>query len=145
MGGGLMTIEETPMNELAEKLSDWWSEVSIVDIDLTIPKVNEYGSHDLIAQGKAVRPELDDAEAAIYGCMFYALGKVYRALNQLNRGEMPSEDTLFDLSIYAMMARFYHADAENDQAKQKWSWFYDNSPILVRLTDETVWPEETDE
>lgn len=47
--------------------------------------------------------------AAVWGIMFYALGKITRALASLERGEMPSEDTLFDLSIYSMMARAYHA------------------------------------
>lgn len=50
--------------------------------------------------------------AAVWGIMFYALGKIARAIASLERNEMPSEDTLFDLSVYAMMARAYQARGE---------------------------------
>ena len=59
----------------------------------------------LFAQIRGV--EMGTDKAAVWGIMFYALGKIARAIASLERNEMPSEDTLFDLSIYSMKARAY--------------------------------------
>ena len=101
-------------------LVDWWKAQTAEDIERTAPKIEEYGTRDLTAMGMAFLesrgqlpgPNHFHAMAGIYGCMFYALGKTMRAIAALERGEMPSEDTLFDLSVYAMMARSYQNRGE---------------------------------
>jgi hypothetical protein len=47
-------------------------------------------------------PQGSGAEAAT---LWYALGKVARAVAAYREGRLPSDDTLHDLSVYAMMAR----------------------------------------
>lgn len=93
------------------ELEQWWVGKVENDIGRTVPKIEEYGTRDLTAMGHMLATikgiPLKDDQAAIYGCMFYAMGKCARALAALERSEMPSEDTLFDLSIYAMMARSF--------------------------------------
>ena len=99
---------------------DWWKAQTAEDIERTTPKIEEYGTRDLTAMGMAFLesrgqlpgPNHFHAMTGIYGCMFYALGKTMRAIAALERGEMPSEDTLFDLSVYAMMARSYQNRGE---------------------------------
>lgn len=99
----------TPVLELAT----WWAEQVESDIQRTVPKISEYGTKDLEAMGRLFAQirgiEWPSEVAAVWGIMFYAQGKIARAIASLERGEMPSEDTLFDLSIYAMMARSYQA------------------------------------
>lgn len=92
-------------------LADWWAQQVESDISRTAPKISEYGTKDLEAMGRLFAQirgiEWPSDVAAVWGIMFYAQGKIARAIASLERGEMPSEDTLFDLSVYAMMARSY--------------------------------------
>ncbi len=96
-------------------LADWWATTTIEDIQKTLPKIEEYGTLDLTAMGQFIAncratgpaPELGPDEYAVYGTLFYAVGKIARAVASLERGEMPTHDTLFDLSVYSMMARAY--------------------------------------
>lgn len=94
-------------------LAHWWVTQINSDIARTAPKIEEYGTKDLEAMGRLFAQirgvEWSSDIAAVWGIMFYAQGKIARAIASLERGEMPSEDTLFDLSIYAMMARSYQA------------------------------------
>lgn len=103
----LGNIDDAAMSDLEL----WWSETVADDMARTIPKIQEYGNKDLEAIGAAFAhmqgKTIIQKNAAIYGCMFYALGKLTRAVAALERGDTPSEDTLFDLSIYAMMARSF--------------------------------------
>lgn len=80
-------------------LEDWWRRTAQADLELVIPKLQEYGSLDLELIGLALG---SDAEA---GVMYYLLGKAGRAVSAYRRGALPSEDTLVDATIYAMMAR----------------------------------------
>jgi len=43
----------------------------------------------------------------MYGCLFYLTGKIARAMSALERSDNPSDDTLFDATVYAMFARAY--------------------------------------
>ena len=77
-------------------------------------KHSEYGSYDLYTMGDALSrlPEKrieSDRAAAEMGIMFYILGKVARALSAYKEGRLPSDDTLHDISVYAMMARMTRA------------------------------------
>lgn len=88
-------------------IKEWWAHIAEDDADLFVSKSGEYGSVDLEIMGAAmelqgVAPKGGGQLAAI---MFYALGKVARAISALDQGRWPSEDTLKDLTIYAMMAR----------------------------------------
>ncbi len=97
------------------QLDEWWVDTAVNDIARTVPKIEEYGTRDLEAMGTAfmliqnrtTAQSLSEPGRAVYAIMFYAMGKIARAVAALERGKMPSEDTLFDLSIYAMMARAY--------------------------------------
>lgn len=91
----------------AEAMSNWWYDTIDGDLKATIPKLAEYGTRDLTEIGHFFKRDLPEEQAAVYGIAFYAVGKLARMIAALNRGEMPSEDTLFDLSVYSMMARFY--------------------------------------
>ena len=97
-------------------LDEWWADQVAIDIARTAPKIKEYGTKDLEAMGRLFAQirgvEMRGDTAAVWGIMFYALGKIARAIASLERNEMPSEDTLFDLSVYAMMARAYQARGE---------------------------------
>ena len=118
---GIQVEPETPDESPRKGLPLWWEGQVAIDIARTAPKIKEYGTRDLEAMGLALMAakgiESDSSVshapapdvAAVYGCMLYALGKCMRAIASLERGEMPSEDTLFDLSVYSMMARAYQA------------------------------------
>lgn len=101
------------MTDHTDDLENWWSRQVMSDIERTAPKIEEYGTKDLEAMGRLFAQirgiEWESDIAAVWGIMFYAQGKIARAIASLERGEMPSEDTLFDLSVYAMMARSYEA------------------------------------
>ncbi len=92
------------MNE--EELRGWWLEKAIEEVEATIPKAVEYSSSDLEVMGAAMEamgvPEGSGVEAAI---AFYALGKVARAVGALASGQRPSDDTWFDIGVYARMAQ----------------------------------------
>ena len=91
------------------RLQDWWHHTSKAEIDSMLPKVTEYGAHDLKIIGDAMmlmRPELrgkiDPEELAI---AFYALGKIGRIIGAYADGVAPSDDSWHDLAIYARMAQ----------------------------------------
>jgi hypothetical protein len=88
----------------------WWIDTARQDAELYVAKATEYGSVDLEIMGdtmalQGIAPRDGSELAAI---MFYALGKIARAISALNAGKLPSEDTLKDLTVYSMMARLIH-------------------------------------
>ncbi len=89
------------------ELLRWWSDVSLDDAQAAHVKAQEYGGSDLQVMGAAL--ELAFGLAPGSGteavCQFYLLGKVARALDALAAGKTPSDDTLHDETVYAMMAR----------------------------------------
>lgn len=100
---------ETRQEALRKELTKWWLSKAEEEIVRTIPKSLEYGSADLNVMGSAMlhlipkerRSQQLGLEMAI---AFYALGKVARLFGAYERGELPSEDTWFDLAIYTRMA-----------------------------------------
>jgi hypothetical protein len=105
-GGGSGGGEETPPSP-AEELRQWWKNAAIADLNQILPKISEYTSSDLILMGQFMEhwlglPAGAGQEAA---CLFYALGKVARAVSAYKEGRLPSEDTLHDLTVYSMRAR----------------------------------------
>lgn len=88
-------------------LDEWWRKLTEEEIAATVPKAVEYGSTDLIdigvQLGKWMKRPLTDAEAAELGCWFYLIGKMARATSAIDRGEMPSDDTIKDTGVYIKM------------------------------------------
>ena len=55
--------------------------------------------------GRTMRREVNAEEAAELGVFFYLIGKVARWQSAIERGERPSDDTLFDVGVYVRMAQ----------------------------------------
>lgn len=103
-------VEQTP----SARLWDWAMSTLEDDLNRTLPKIAEYGNgneyDDLamfgdmvnaLTQGKMLDPQARK-EA---GAMVYIGGKVARAISSYAAGQVPSDDTWFDIFIYAMMGR----------------------------------------
>lgn len=114
-------------------LEGWWMAAASGDLERLLPKVAEYTSADLEVMGAVMSewglagPEGDGSVspantpgeggmgATLAGgstasgmeaaCLWYILGKVARCVAAYKDGRLPSEDTLHDIVVYAMMAR----------------------------------------
>lgn len=83
-------------------------------VDTNLPmieaKAKTYGSNSLAAMGhlfaKARGVEVTDERALELGCMLYAYGKMQRWIDAALHSQEPARDTLDDLAIYTLMARF---------------------------------------
>jgi hypothetical protein len=99
------------------ELRKWWLAHAATEADATIAKMNEYGSGDLVAVGESVmrlagRPIPTDKSVAMeIGCLFYLIGKLERAVSAHKRGDLPSDDTWFDLAVYAKMVQAKRSNA----------------------------------
>lgn len=101
--------------EISAGLSDWWQTESTRDMLATVPKAIEYGSSDLKAMGAqlvALHPGVDamgaeerDRVGSEMAIAFYLLGKVARLFGAYERGGLPSDDTIHDVTVYSMMFR----------------------------------------
>lgn len=95
---------------LAAVLNDWWLENATQAIELVVPKAVEYSAIDLIEYGRtlALVMGLDHAvseeEATEIGIWGYLVGKVARWTGAIKEGRRVSDDTIFDIKIYATMA-----------------------------------------
>ena len=91
----------------------WWGQTADQDCDAFAPKFKEYGSEDLMEIGRTMASiagiEVTDEEATEIGIYFYLVGKVARWTEALKSRTRPSDDTLLDISTYAMMARMNRA------------------------------------
>lgn len=95
------------MSKGKQTLQEWWLEHARREIEATLPKVEEYSASDLNIMGAALEemgqaPVNAGVEAAI---AFYVLGKVSRLVGGLSEGKVPSEDSWFDIGVYARMAQ----------------------------------------
>jgi hypothetical protein len=104
-------VEEGPSREeyLAKILTDWWRSQAEKEIERTVPKAVEYGAADLEVMGVAMlhlvpRERRSRQLGLEMALAFYALGKVARLFGAFERGDLPSEDTWFDLGVYCRMA-----------------------------------------
>lgn len=107
-----------PSVALESEIKRRWMKLAELDAQGYAAKAAEYGSMDLEIMGEALRisgsiigPRGNGEMGAI---MFYALGKVARALSGLREGRNPSADTLKDLVVYGMMARFLLEDINGE-------------------------------
>ena len=99
---------DEPDGEMTE-LYDWWADQATAESMGAIPKAREYGSRDLMEMGgtlmRIAGQEVDDGAAVEVGCWFYAVGKMARWTAAIERGELVSDDTLHDLSVYIKMVQ----------------------------------------
>lgn len=118
-GGRLSEELNAEQEDLARELTkilDWWINTAKADAERTVPKAIEYGAVDFDIMGQfmvaLIADKLhgaDDAEKMRVGremaITFYMLGKLGRMVGAYATGVLPSDDTLFDASIYSMMLR----------------------------------------
>lgn len=91
-------------------LADWYREETEYEITKTVPKAVEYGAGDLAEIGRAMgrimgRANLSEQDATEIGVFFYLYGKMARWEQAIKEGRRASDDTLFDIRVYAGMAR----------------------------------------
>jgi hypothetical protein len=102
-----MVNETDPTPE--EQLAQWWRDTAESEIKQTVAKAVEYGATDLIDIGQTLARvagrTIGDAEAAEWGIFFYLEGKLSRWRSAIERGDLPSFDTLLDIGVYARMAQ----------------------------------------
>lgn len=93
----------------AVELAEWWRDKAEGEIAPTVDKAVEYGSTDLIdigmMLGRTMGRAVNEEEAAELGVFFYLIGKIARWQSAIQRGERPSDDTLFDIGVYVRMAQ----------------------------------------
>ncbi len=95
---------------MADQLGDWWRENAEQALKAVAPKAVEYSAVDLIEYGRtlALVMELDhpvsDEEATEIGIWGYLVGKVARWTGAIKEGRRVSDDTIYDIKIYATMA-----------------------------------------
>lgn len=93
----------------AEPVVRWWVQHAISEAQATLPKALEYGDTELIDMGKVLGHlqgfELQDPPAMELAIWSYVQGKLGRWTSALRRGQRVSQDTLFDLAVYAKMAQ----------------------------------------
>lgn len=118
--GGSVPADQSVEDRVID-ITAWWIGLAKEDAATTAPKAIEYGASDLDIMGKAMEglfaavrrarglPALDSSSLAAIGremaVAFYALGKAARLFGAYERGELPGEDSWFDLTVYSMMAR----------------------------------------
>jgi len=94
---------------MSNYLETWWEDTTDDELASLLPKVIEYGSHDLKIIGDVMlllRPELrGKVNPEEMGVAFYALGKIARIMGAYADGIAPSNDSWHDLAIYSRMAQ----------------------------------------
>lgn len=97
------------LTSAAHELAEWWRETAENEIEQTVSKAVEYGATDLVDIGRTLARvagrEIPDSEAAEWGIFFYLEGKLSRWRSAIERGDLPSFDTLLDIGVYARMAQ----------------------------------------
>lgn len=100
------------MKPTSQQIKDWWIQTAELDLTGFLKKYDEYGHADLDVMGTAMEalaetPEPHHGTGPEMAIMFYLLGKIARAFGAYAQGQLPSDDTLHDLAVYAMMARMH--------------------------------------
>lgn len=88
----------------------WWLADAREVAEATVPKAIEYGSIELVEAGRTLarlmgRDEVSDQEAMETQIYQYVMGKMGRWTAAMGRGERVSDDTVFDILVYATMVR----------------------------------------
>lgn len=94
-----------------DELCAWaMSEVN-ADLNSVKRQITEYGSIDLEIMGRGLQEmsgipvTMDAAVGQEMAVIFYILGKVSRGISAIAAGQMPSEDSLRDITVYSLMLR----------------------------------------
>lgn len=89
---------------------DWANQWFVDHIPVVEEKSYVYGSNSLAKKGhrfaKAVGQNVTFAQALELGCEQYLVEKSDRVEDAILRGQLPTEDTLVDAAVYALMALF---------------------------------------
>lgn len=104
---------EQPAMHWADELRQWWVSTADRDISGSLDKIVAYGgagaAYDLVATGHDLAAmnhrKVSDEEAVEIAIAFYLSSKVNRWMAAIIDGRRPSDDTLLDISYYAMMSR----------------------------------------
>jgi hypothetical protein len=93
-----------------DTLKEWWIDNAVSQADAVVPKAVEYSSEDLAQIGYTMADMLgleaaSTEEANELGLLFYLHGKTARWIGAVKEGRRPSDDTIFDIVIYATMAQ----------------------------------------
>ena len=96
--------------DLEQELTAWWMDRARTEIIAVVPKMQEYGSGDLVEVGRTLarvagRKVGSAADAAELGIFFYLVGKMARWADAVESGRRVSDDTLFDIGVYVRMAQ----------------------------------------
>lgn len=102
--------DEARHNPAYEALKDWWVDNAVLQAAAVVPKALEYSSEDLAEIGRTMAnllglPVNSMEEANELGIYFYLVGKLARWGGAIKEGRRPSDDTIYDLVIYAIMAQ----------------------------------------
>lgn len=111
----LNAVQKDLVNEAAD-IAEWWAKTALADAEKTVPKAVEYGAADLDVMGQFMVALIcdkfigaDEKELMQVGremaTAFYLMGKLGRMVGAYQQGMRPSDDTLFDTSVYSMMLR----------------------------------------
>lgn len=89
-------------------LISWWVAYARDAAERTVPKAVEYGSVELVEAGRTLarlmgRGEVSDQEAMEVQIYQYVMGKMGRWTAAMSRDERVSDDTIFDILVYATM------------------------------------------
>lgn len=105
----IRTTREGLTESRMQDLVRWWVELSSEEAERTVPKAIEYGADDLIEIGRSlaavVELDLEPDEAAEWGIYFYMIGKIGRWTAAIRDRRRVSDDTIFDIKVYATMVQ----------------------------------------
>ncbi|AOE44402.1 hypothetical protein SEA_GHOBES_51 [Gordonia phage Ghobes] len=91
----------------------WWVQHALQEAIPTVAKAKEYGTVELVEAGRLLASQLvgyqgqtvTDQEALELQVYQYVVGKLGRWTAAVRRGEQVSDDTLFDLGVYATLVQ----------------------------------------
>ena len=95
-------------NEQIADLHRWLNEFWDTQMPETLRKAHAYGSADLALIGASMLMVLPEESRHLngerLGISFYLQGKIARVFGAIEHGSTPTEDTFYDIAIYAIMA-----------------------------------------
>lgn len=106
---GITIMDNFDLDKQAAEMETWWHDLASSDLKLLIPKAREYSNYDLQIIGQVMADVIGWKGAknpTVYqelGCFWYLLGKVGRMAGAYRNGELPSDDSILDARIYAIM------------------------------------------
>lgn len=109
-----LTFISPPTPEIKD-VAQWWIDTAAQDFTAIAHKISEYGgirggSADLRLMGDNLAEllgwnEADEATRQSLACWLYLQGKIARLVSDFQQQRPPKDDTLLDISVYAMMMR----------------------------------------